>query len=255
MRKAIATTVGVALGVALAAAGTVALAARNSSGTYSNTAPTFVSGTAINSSVFNTQFADYAAALTDSVSRSGKGGFQAPAQCVDGVAGLPGLTFGLEPTTGFYRIGTNDVGLSIGGVKRWEHTAAGQIETGWAQFAGTVTIGGVLTITASPVWTTISPTAGWTNGSGDQALAYRKDAYGVVYLRGRITNTAGSASTTVVTLPAGFQPPAIRGAMVFGFSAAAAIGTTIDTSGNVQMQSAGGAGNIFYMDSVSFSTQ
>jgi hypothetical protein len=122
----------------------VALAGRNISGVYSLPAGNpVVTGTKITTTWANSTLGDLGTELTNSLSRDGYGGMRQPLQCTDGNAGGPSITFGNETTTGFYRIGASDVGLSVGGTKRWEHTAAGQIETGWVQVAGTVTSGAI----------------------------------------------------------------------------------------------------------------
>ena len=89
---------------------------RNSSGTM--TAPTgqpVVGGTPILASTFNTLVNDIIAELTDSLSRSGKGGMLAPFKHSDGTVGDPSITFTNSPTSGLYRAGADDIGISIGG--------------------------------------------------------------------------------------------------------------------------------------------
>lgn len=149
-RRILTSLIGVALAVALPS---IALAGRNASGTFSvnpgaGTWP-FVTGTSINSTTMNSIFSDFSTTFTDSLSRSGKGAMQAPLACTDGSASFPSITFNNELTSGWYRIGTNDVGLSINGVKRWEHNTLGQIETGWLQVAGTVTVASTLSVTGA----------------------------------------------------------------------------------------------------------
>ncbi|MFX4084465.1 hypothetical protein ACKU27_05105 [Sphingobium yanoikuyae] len=43
----------------------------------------------------------------------------------DGTAALPGLRFGADQDTGFYRTGNNSIGFSTGGVERWRINATG----------------------------------------------------------------------------------------------------------------------------------
>jgi hypothetical protein len=89
---------------------------RNSSGTM--TAPTgqpVIGGTPILASTFNTLVNDIVAELTDSLSRSGKGGMLAPFKHSDGTVGDPSITFTNSPTSGLYRAGADDIGISIGG--------------------------------------------------------------------------------------------------------------------------------------------
>lgn len=69
-----------------------------------------------------------------------------------GSAAEPELTWGDDTNSGLYLIGADNVGLSLGGTKRWEHTTAGQLETGWLQVLGTMTVTGAATfgpVTAS----------------------------------------------------------------------------------------------------------
>jgi hypothetical protein len=140
VRRTLSIAVAVAVGIILAGVGTVALATRNISGVYSlPDGNPVVTGTKITTTWANGTLGDIGTELTNSLSRDGYGGMRAPLQCTDGNAGAPSITFGTETTTGFYRIGSNDVGLSIGGTKRWEQTASGMTETGWATFSGTVT--------------------------------------------------------------------------------------------------------------------
>jgi hypothetical protein len=180
MRRLLAIT----LGVALAGIGTIALAARDSGGTYSRPSGNPVTtGTPITSTWANNLTADIATEITDSLSRSAKGPMLAPLKCTDGTVSLPSLTFNNETSTGFYRITTNDVGLSIGGTKRWEHTTLGQIETGWLQVAGTTTVGSTLTsgaITAPSVKYAAGQFEAGTTGNFDvQFVASGVEAFGL----------------------------------------------------------------------------
>ena len=99
---------------------------RNTSGTY--TAPTgnpVVTGTAISSTVHNATVADMAAELTDSLSRSGKGGMLVPLGFSDGIVSAPGITLNSETTSGIYRAGAGDVRFSVLGVDVWSWVKSG----------------------------------------------------------------------------------------------------------------------------------
>lgn len=90
---------------------------RDSNGTM--TAPSgqpVVGGTPALATVFNLLVADLVAELTDSLSRSGKGGMLAPMEFADGSVGDPSLTFVNNPTCGLYRAGAGDIRLSHLGV-------------------------------------------------------------------------------------------------------------------------------------------
>lgn len=103
---------------------------RNSSGTYTLPAGNpVVTGTTISSTWANTTLSDLSSEMTDSLDRSGKGGMLAPLALSDGTVALPALTFVLDPDTGVYRIGANDVAVSVGGIKSAEffnNTGVGQ---------------------------------------------------------------------------------------------------------------------------------
>ena len=95
---------------------------RDSAGTM--TLPTgnpVVTGTTISPTVQNATMADVTAELTDSLSRSGKGGMLVPIPNTDGVASAPSITFNNEATTGLYRAGAGDLRVSLLGtaVMKW----------------------------------------------------------------------------------------------------------------------------------------
>lgn len=114
---------------------------RDPSGVY--TLPTgnpVVSGTIIESNWANPTMSDIGNALTDSVSRSGKGGMLAPLRLQDGTQSIPGLAFLTELGTGFYREGTLDFRFAMGGddVTRWKDGVF-EVWTGlaWSAINGT----------------------------------------------------------------------------------------------------------------------
>ena len=74
-----------------------------------------VSGTVIDSDWANPTLEDIAVALTDSLSRSGKGGMIAPFKLLDGLVNSPALQFINDPDTGLYRVGDDQMGLVAGG--------------------------------------------------------------------------------------------------------------------------------------------
>lgn len=92
--------------------------ARNAGGTYSLPLGPVVTGTTILSTWANTTLNDLAPELTDSLSRSGKGGMQAPLGLQDGTLGGPGLAFNLELSTGLRRAAAGDLRLVVAGVDR-----------------------------------------------------------------------------------------------------------------------------------------
>src|SRR4051812_14589429 len=83
----------------------------------------FQSGQTISSAQVNATFADVATEISDSASRSGKGGFSAPVRVPDGTAAAPAVAFTAEINSGFYRAGATDVRLTVGGVDALKVTA------------------------------------------------------------------------------------------------------------------------------------
>ena len=91
---------------------------RNASGTY--TLPTgnpVVSGTDITVTWGNNTMNDIATEITDSLSRSGKGGMLAPLTFSDGTVTQPGISWVSDANTGFFRIGADNMAMTAGGVK------------------------------------------------------------------------------------------------------------------------------------------
>lgn len=89
---------------------------RNPSGDYTLPAGNPVTtGTVISSAVQNSTMNDIATALTDSLSRSGKGGMLVPFQLQDGTIVAPALTFTTEPTTGVYHPGVSTYAVVVQG--------------------------------------------------------------------------------------------------------------------------------------------
>lgn len=98
-----------------------ALASRNSAGTMAAINGPYIAGTVISAATVNARLADIETEITDSLDRSGKGGMLFALRGVDGSAAAPALSFTSDTDTGLYRIGANDLGLSVGGVllKEW----------------------------------------------------------------------------------------------------------------------------------------
>ena len=71
------------------------------------------SGDVIESAWANALTSDLALEMTDSLSRSGKGGFTGPVGIVDFTGSIPGLNFINEPTSGLKRTAAGDVRMQI----------------------------------------------------------------------------------------------------------------------------------------------
>lgn len=119
----------VCLGVAIGGIAKTAAASRNSVGSMAAANGPYTAGTTITSSSINARYSDIENELTDSLSRSGKGGMLAALRGVDGTVAAPALSFTNEVGTGLYRVGTNDLGVAIGGVKTHEWLSTGETTT------------------------------------------------------------------------------------------------------------------------------
>lgn len=87
---------------------------RDGSGNYTLPAGNpVVAGTIITPSWANPTMDDIGVELTDSLSRSGKGGMLVPFLNQDGTEALPGIAWTAEPTMGMYRSGTQDMRASV----------------------------------------------------------------------------------------------------------------------------------------------
>ncbi len=95
---------------------------RDAGGNYSLAAGNpVVAGTIIRPSWANPTMDDLAIAMTDSLSRSGKGGMLVPFLNVDGAVNLPGIAFTNEPSLGIFREGNNEMraGVAATDSTRW----------------------------------------------------------------------------------------------------------------------------------------
>jgi hypothetical protein len=153
---------------------TVADASRNSSGTMSAASGPYVPGTTITSTTINSRFADIENEITDSLSRSGKGGMTAALRGSDGTVSAPEFSFTNEVGTGIYRIGANDLGWAIAGTKKLELTGS-LFSTAVAQ---------TNTIAAGAAFTGLSGAAGATSPS---ALVAPWPRARLQYRQGRIS--------------------------------------------------------------------
>ena len=175
-----------------------------------------VSGTTIDTGWANPTMDDIASSITNSLSRSGKGGMLVPLKHSDGTETNPAATFTTEPKSGFYRAANNDIRQAVNGVDtfRWTATAV-QVWSVVGQAWYTVVT------SADPVGTTTEVIA-LTAGQLD--VVYTADINGAAFQingedadNGRLrqgTDYTANITTKTVTLsesyPAGTTLSAIR---------------------------------------------
>lgn len=123
---------------------------RDSSGNYT-LPPAYnpvLTGTTITSAWANTTMNDIATALTDSLSRSGRGGLTSSFLLTDGTALAPGLAFASELSTGLYRNGASQPTFVVGGVPIWSSDASKHflVEASGGTIISSATVGYSLTV-------------------------------------------------------------------------------------------------------------
>lgn len=88
---------------------------RDGNGNYTLPLGAVATGEVIASTWANTSLDDIAAAMTDSLARSGNGGMLAPFRATDGTINAPSLSFNNETNSGVYRSSTGDYRLCVNG--------------------------------------------------------------------------------------------------------------------------------------------
>jgi uncharacterized protein YaiE (UPF0345 family) len=117
---------------------------RNSSGVYTLPAGNPVTTrTIIESSWANNTMSDIANEITESLARNGAGGMTGPMKATDGTAAAPSITFGSETSTGMYRVASGQLGITTGGVQRFNISSSG------STFSVPVTVNGNLTVSGT----------------------------------------------------------------------------------------------------------
>ena len=68
---------------------------------------------------------------------------------LDGTALAPSYSFASDTNTGIYRIGADNMGMSLGGTKRWDFGTAGSTLTGTLTVSGAATLQSTLAVTST----------------------------------------------------------------------------------------------------------
>lgn len=201
---------------------------RDSSGTYSLPAGNpVVVGTTILDTWANSTLNDVATALSDSLSRSGKGGMTAQLVVVDGSAAVPAVSFSGAPTTGIFRGSSGNLVVSTNGQTHSTFRDSGALTVGGnasnlaANLSlnanldgnGSSTAGYGFDHTGSVQSNITVECAGYRNELNTAAASYTLPTY-THYRAQNGTLGAGSAITTEI----GFHASALNyGATVYGF--------------------------------------
>lgn len=175
---------------------------RAAGGTYTLPAGNpVVTGTIISSTWGNTTLSDVATTLTDSLSRSGLGGMTAPLLGADGAVGTPAYSFTNEPSSGIYRIGASNLGVSIAGTKRIDLGAAALSTVGLNVSLGAPAAGTSLTVNGVAAGGLISVLDA-ANANGGY-VEVRTNATGNLYFGNSSQLFAGGVNTDTCVRSAG----------------------------------------------------
>jgi len=184
---------------------------RDSSGNYSlpSGVNPVITGTTVASTWANTTMNDLATEMTDSLSRSGKGGMIAAFKVADGALSTPGLAFANESNTGLYRSGTGTMqvvitGTSVATITNTTWTMPSISATGTISatggFTGNLTGNVTGTATSAATATTASDVVPNTNSANqNQWLLFNTGTSGAHI--GNNSNFIVNPSTGVLTAP------------------------------------------------------
>jgi hypothetical protein len=235
--------------------------ARDSNGNMTLAKPAFTSGTNIVSADVNSDLSDIATEITDSLSRSGKGGMTAPLRVADGTVGAPTLSFTNETGTGLYREGAGDARMTVGGTAKSKWTSAGFFaDVVTALTAVGATIKGAVADGASAVAVIVDNTIALAT-AGAKIISFRHNAVEKLYIDkdGKIDGPGalgiGNTTGTTLTLGRAAQQVAVGGTLSvatidnagtinIGTSAA----TTITVGRSGQTQTLAGTADIAVLD-------
>lgn len=103
----------------------------NGSGGFSLAQSAFLPNTVISSSEMNSDLSDIATnGLTNAVTKDGQTTITAPFKGASGSVGLPMYSFSSDPDGGMYRIGANNIGISVNATKILDIATTGLTVTG-----------------------------------------------------------------------------------------------------------------------------
>jgi len=196
---------------------------RNGSGVYT-TPNTFVAGATITAAGHNQNWADLASEMTNSVAADGQTTMTAPLKASSGTVAAPSHTFGSDPDTGAYRIGSNNYGIAVGGTKIVDVASTGATVTGDISASGVLKQGGFSLLPVGVFF----PYAGAAAPSGYllcDGSAVSRTTYAALFTAIGTSYGVGDGSTT-------FNVPDMKGRVPAGKEASATRLTATHFGGN-----------------------
>lgn len=171
--------------------------ARNGTGTYNPPVGNpVVTGTVIQSAVFNTTISDIGNEITASLPRDGQAPMTGALKLQDGAVSTPSITFNSEANTGLFRPGAGSIALATLGTERLRFNTSGAMSLG-PSGTNTGTAGQILSSAgagAPPNWVT-API-----GSAGTAIQIGDGTTTTTSIFGAVTTQAGLTVTGATTL-------------------------------------------------------
>lgn len=118
-------------------------------------------------------------------------------QGANGTALLPTWSFESDKDSGIYRIGADNLGLTLGGTKRWDFGTAGSTLT------GTLTVSGAATL-QSTIAVTGAATLSSTLAAGNTTITGTLSVSGATTLSSTLAVTGAATLTAAATFSGGF---------------------------------------------------
>jgi hypothetical protein len=179
--------------------------ARDGAGNYTLPLPPVAPGDLVESTWANTTLADLRDAMTDSLSRSGKGGMTAPFAIDDGTVTAPGLKFTAEGNSGLYRAAAGDVRMAVIGVDqmRWHTTLGVQVWSGsvWTSLIGDAPADGEYYSRIDNTWTVNPAVAQNTQDIADNVEAISQNIVNISTNANNIADNSAAIATKIGEAP------------------------------------------------------
>lgn len=138
----------------------------NGSGSFTLAEAAFVPNTPISSSAMNSDLSDIATnGLSNAVTKDGQTTITGPFKGASGSVGLPMYSFAADTDSGMYRIGANNLGISVNATKILDIATTGLSVTGALAASTALTVGTTAAITGQSTLT-----GGFLSGDGTVLL-------------------------------------------------------------------------------------
>lgn len=199
----------------------------NGSGTFTLAQPAFVPSTVISSSAMNSDLSDIATnGLTNAVAKDGQTTITGAFKGFTGSVGVPMYSFSADTDSGMYRIGANNIGLSVNATKILDIATTGLSVTGALAVTGAQTFTGQASFPAGflsgdgtvmlPAWSFTSDPDSGVYRIGANNIGVAVNAAKVLDIGTTGLNVIGSVSSNGTA----FSPQAQAAGMVNGTIAA-----------------------------------